>query len=224
MEHALDTTVAPPTWVAVTFVLVMVFSFLAMIGFIAYRWKDGLWGAILVSFNLTFAGLITFNYYEGLGQIIAGVAPIGLFYWDSLVFILMFYILFGIFTLITNRISRVIVTFPFALEVGGKLLLLLSVWCFQVFMLISFMVEIGPTAPRPVAGAVDLTAGREGPDLILRHAMSYSSRGALSTLGEPTEFDPENDFDLRHYQRRCALFNLLWETGYSQFSGDAGFL
>ena len=176
-----------------------------------------------MTFNLTFAGLITFNYYEGLGKMLAGMAKIGLFYWDSLVFILMLYLLFGIFSLITNRISRVIVTFPTAVEIGGKVLLLLFIWC-QVLMLVLYVVEIGPTAPKPVAGIIDLEKGVPGNDIYLRRAATMTSQGALSTLGEPTPFDPDNDFDLRHYKRRCALFDLLYKTGYSQFSGDASFL
>ena len=225
MNHALDTS-ATPTWITVVVVLIAIFSVLSIAGFVGFRWKDGLWGAILVAFNLTFAGLITFNYYEGLGQMLAGQAPIGLFYWDCLVFILMLYILFTVFTLITNRISRVIVTFPQPVEIGGKCLVLLFIWCFQIFMLVSFLVEIGPTAPKPVAGHIDPFDGNKpGPDrYVLRWAATHASQGALSTLGEPTVFDPNNNFDLRHYKRRCALFDELYKTGKSQFSGTAEFL
>jgi len=38
------------------------------------------------------------------------------------------------------------------------------------------------------------------------------------------EFDPDNDFLLRHYKRRCALFDELWKTRSSRFSGSAEFL
>jgi len=223
MDHALDTSVTP-TWITVVVALTGVFMTLSVAGFMGFRWKDGLWGAILVAFNLTFAGLITINYYESLGQMLAGMAPIGLFYWDSLVFILMLYILFFIFTLITNRISRVIVTFPQPVEIGGKCLVLLFIWSFQIMTLVLFIVEIGPTAPKPVAGIIDLEKGVVGKDIYLRYAIQHSSRGALSTLGEPTPFDPNNDFDLRHYKRRCALFNELFSSGKSQFTGSADFL
>ena len=224
MDHALDTSVAAPTWIQVVTALLGLFMLLSVAGFVGSRWKDGLWGAILVTFNLTFAGLITFNYYEGLGKILAGMAKIGIFYWDSLVFILMLYLLFGIFTLITNRISRVIVTFPTAVEIGGKCLVLLFIWSFQIFMFVIYVVEIGPTAPKPVAGIIDFEKKVYGRDIYLRYAAKFSSQGALCTLGEPTEFDPDNDFDLRHYKRRCALFNELWKSGSSQFSDDASFL
>jgi len=225
MEHALDTSVMP-LWIKITFYLFCFFGVLSVAGFVGFRWKDGLWGAILLSFNLTFAGLITFNYYEVLSKMLAAKAPVGLFYWDCLVFILMLYILFGIFNLITNRISRVIVTFPVPVEMAGKGLLLLFIWGFQIVMLVSFLVEIGPTAPKPVAGYVDVSEGGRGagPDIHLRHAAKFTSLGALSTFGGPTEFDPENDFDLRHYKRRCALFEELWKTRNSRFSGKAEFL
>ena len=223
MEHALDTSVMP-TWIQVVIALLGLFMTLSVAGFVGFRWKDGLWGAILLSFNLTFAGLITFNYYESLGKMLAGVAPIGLFYWDCLVFILMIIILFTIFNLITNRISRVIVTFPAPVENAGKGLLLLFIWSFQIVTLVLYVVEIGPTAPKPVAGIIDLEKGVVGKDIYLRYAIQYSSRGALSTLGEPTPFDPDNDFDLRHYNRRCALLDELYQNRSSQFSGSAGFL
>ena len=226
MEHALNTS-ATPLWITITFYLFCIFTVLSIAGFVGFRWKDGLWGAILLSFNLTFAGLITFNYYEGFGKMLAGMAQIGLFYWDSLVFILMLYLLFGIFTLITNRISRVIVTFPVPVENAGKGLLLLLIWV-QIVMLVSYLVEVGPTAPKPVAGCIDISQGGRGPgpDIYLReYAMKKSSRGALSSFGEPTVFDPNNDFDLRHYKRRCALFEELWKTRKSQFTtGKAEFL
>jgi len=222
MGHALDISATAPTWVRVVVLLLAIFAVLSIAGLVGTRWKDGLWGAILVAFNLTFAGLITFNYYEGLGKMLAGMAKIGLFYWDSLVFILMLYLLFGIFTLITNRISRVIVTFPQPVEIGGKCLVLLFVWC-QVLLLVAYVVEIGPTAPKPVAGYIDPVNEKPGPDIYLRKAVYQSSHGALSTLGEPTDF-PYADFDERHYKRRCALFNELWKSGKSQFSGEASFL
>ncbi|MCL2622645.1 MAG: hypothetical protein FWD31_03170 [Planctomycetaceae bacterium] len=218
MEHALDTA-NTPTWIQIVVVLIGLFSVLSIAGFMGFRWKDGFWGAILLSFNLTFAGLITFNYYEGLGKMVAGMAPIGLYYWDSLVFILMLYLLFGIFTLITNRISRVIVTFPVPVENAGKGLLLLFIWSFQIVTLVIYLVEIGPTAPKPIAGIIDYDKEVYGKDIYLRDAIRFTSLGALSTFGEPTEFDPDNNFDLRHYKRRCALFDELWKTRKSQFTG-----
>ena len=223
MEHALDTS-NTPTWITIVVILFGFFMTFSLAGFMGFRWKDGLWGAILVAFNLTFAGLITFNYYESLGKMLAGAAPVGLFYWDSLVFIVMIMILYTIFTLITNRISRVIVSFPAPVENAGKALVLLFIWSFQIVTVVLFVVEIGPTAPKPIAGVIDLEKGTTGKDIYLRHAARHSSLGALSTFGGPTAFDPDTDFDLRHYKRRCALFDELYKTRNSRFSGSAEFL
>ena len=225
MEHALDTSAAMPTWVFITVILMVLFMFLTLVGFIATRWKDGLWGAILLGFNLAFASLITLNYYEGLGQMLAGMASIGLFYWDSLVFILMFFILYGIFNLITNKISKVIVTFPPPVEIAGKSLVLIVI--FAVFILgpVFYVVQIGPTAPKPFAGLIDLEEkkgdymGRE-----FRMAAKLASAGAMSPLDQSNQFDPDDQFLLHHYKRRCALFNELYKSGSSQFSGSPDFL
>jgi len=224
MDHALDTSAGMPLWILITVIVFIVFMFLALIGFVATRWKDGLWGAILLGFNLAFASLITLNYYESLGKMVAGMAKIGLFYWDSLFFILMLYILFGIFNLMTNRISRVIVTFPAPVEIGGKIIVLLAIWSVFILGPVFFVMQIGPTAPKPFAGLIDLESG-EG-DIYgyeFRWAAWKASGGSLSTLGEPNQFDP-GDFLQQHYKRRCALFNELRQSGNSQFSGDASFL
>ena len=225
MDHALDTSAAMPLWIFITASVFIVFMFLALIGFVATRWKDGLWGALLLGFNLAFASLITLNYYEGLGKMVAGMAKIGLFYWDSLFFILMLYILFGIFNLITNRISRVIVTFPAPVEIGGKIVVLLAIWSVFVMGPVFYVIQIGPTAPKPFAGLIDLEGGKgDNYGYDFRWSAGHASAGALSTFGEPNQFDPNGELLLQHYKRRCALFDELYKSGNSQFSGEASFL
>lgn len=224
MQYALDLSLTP-IWIKVTFWLFMLFSFLAMVGFIGFRWKDGLWGAILMTFNLLFGTLIALNYYEALGKLIASKLPVGIFYWDSLAFILIVMISFGIFNMITNKLSRVIVSFPKPVEYIAMPLLLLTVWFLLFSPLTFFVVQICATAPKPVAGTVDIDQPRWPCDDIWIWAMAKStSRGSLSTFSGPNEFDPNNDFKLRHYKRRCALFDELWKTGNSRFSGKAEFL
>lgn len=224
MQYALDLSLTP-IWIKITFWGFAFFSFLGMIGFIGFRWKDGLWGALLMSFNLLFATLIALNYYEALGKAIVGALPVGLFYWDCLAFIIILMITFAIFNMITNRLSRVIVTFPKPVEYIGLPLLLLCVWFFQFASVTYFVVQICATAPKPIAGSVDIAEnGLPFDDKLVRQMAKVASKGSLSTLNGPTEFDPSNDFLMRHYKRRCALFDELWKTGTSQFSGKAEFL
>jgi hypothetical protein len=223
MQCALDSSLTP-TWITVTFWLFVFFGFLGTLGFIGFRWKDGLWGSLLMSFNLLFATLITVNYYEPLGKMLAGALPIGLFYWDSLVFIILLMITFAIFNMITNKLSRVIVMFPKPVEYVAMPLLLLGVWVFLFGNLTLYLTQITSTAPKPLAGWYDIDKPGIPPDSALRGIMKHASTGSLSTLGDPTEFDPDNDFLLRHYSRRCALLDELWRTGNSRFSGNAEFL
>lgn len=223
MEYALDLSTSP-IWITITFWLFVFFSFLGLIGFVGFRWKDGLWGAILVSFNMVFATLIALNYYESLGRTVAQSLPVGLFYWDSLVFILMLLITFGILNMITNRLSRVIVGFPKPVEYVAMPILLLATCVFVIGGATFYIVQIGATAPKPVAGRVDIDNKGMTLDDGVRWAAKTASRGSLSTLSGPTEFDPDNDFLLRHYDRRCALFEELWKTRNSRFSGKAEFL
>jgi len=224
MEHALDTT-NTPIWVTIVVALSGIFSVLGVVGFVGFRWKDGLWGAIIVAFNLVFAGLITMNYYEMLGQMIASSAPVGLFYWDCLVFCILILVIYTILTIITNRISRVIVTFPQPVELSAKPLVLVATVVLVIAPIVLFVIQIGATAPKPVAGYIDLTKNQ--PMLIERvlpESMRTASTGSLSAFSGPTEFDPNKDFFVRHYNRRCALLDELYQTRSSQFSGSVGFL
>ncbi|MCL2117908.1 MAG: hypothetical protein FWH27_05715 [Planctomycetaceae bacterium] len=224
MEHALDTS-NTPTWITIVVVLSGLFSVLSILGFVGFRWKDGLWGAILVAFNLVFAGLITMNYYELIAIKLATSVRVGLFYWDCLVFWVLILITYSILTMITNRISRVIVTFPQQVELSVKPLVLVATVVLIFVPIVFFVVQIGATAPKPIAGRMDHTKNQ--PTLleqVLPQAMKTASKGSLSTLNGPNEFDPSNDFLIRHYNRRCALFEELWKTRNSRFSGNAEFL
>ncbi|MDR1385442.1 MAG: hypothetical protein LBJ67_16580 [Planctomycetaceae bacterium] len=223
MEHALDPTIANP-YITGTLVLFSIFALLAMIGFIAWRWNDGLWGAILLSFNLAFSSIIAINFYEPIGKAIASAAPVGLFYWDSLTFVLLVLISFIVFSLITDRLSRVIVKFPNWAEMIVKPIYLLVIWGILVVPLIYFVIQIGPTAPKPLGGNIDFEQGTATVDSIIRRSAKISSTGALSPLTGTNGFDPDNDFLVREYKRRCALFSILWKTGISRNGEKADFL
>lgn len=224
MQYALDLSLTP-IWIKITLGTFGFFALLGPIGFIGFRWKDGLWGAILMSFNLLFATLISMNYFETLGKLISSKLPVGIFYWDSLAFVLILMISFGIFNMITNRLSRVIVSFPKPVEYIAMPLLLLCVWFCLFGSVTYFVVQICATAPEPVAGTVKIEEdGLPFDDKLVRGMAKTASKGSLSALNGPNEFDPNNDFLMRHYKRRCALFDELWKTGNSRFSGKAEFL
>jgi hypothetical protein len=223
MEHALDPSVTN-YYITGTVALFGFFSFLAMLGFLAWRWSDGFWGAILLSFNMAFATIIAINFYEPIGKAIASAVPVGLFYWDSLIFILLFLITLTIFTIITDKLSRVIVKFPDWVEMGVKPVFLLFIWFAQIMAVVCFVIQIGPTAPKPIGGMVDYEAGRNVADRFLRDSAQISSAGALCPLTGVNKFDSGSDFLVREYKRRCALLKILWETGSSRNGEKADFL
>ena len=223
MEYALDSSVTP-IWIKITFWVFVFFSFLGMVGFVALRWKDGLWGAILITFNLVFAILISLNYYESLAQKIAGSLQVGLFYWDGLMFLMLLMFPFSLLNIITDKLSRVIVAFPKPVEYIVMPFLLLFIAVFLIGGATFYLVQIGATAPKPVAGRVDIDKNGPSLDGAVRWAAKSASRGSLSVLSGPNEFDPDNDFLLRQYKRRCALFDDMWKDRSSRFSGKAEFL
>lgn len=223
MAHALDPSITI-IWITIVQVLFGLFGLLGIAGFVAFRWKDGLWGAILTAFNLIFAGLITMNFYETLGKTLASAAPIGLFYWDCLMFCILIMVTFAILSMVTNRISRVIVTFPNPVELSVKPLLLLATVLLIFAPIVLFVAQIGATAPKPIAAWIDIDKPESPLEKVLPVAMKTASKGSLSALSGPNEFDPKNDFLLRQYKRRCALFSTLWDKRSSRFSGNAEFL
>ena len=52
--------------------------------------SEGLWGAALMFFNVLFAGLIAFNFYEPLAQLIADNVPLLSGFADTVCMMLLF--------------------------------------------------------------------------------------------------------------------------------------
>lgn len=82
--------------------------------------SEGLWGAALMFFNVLFAGLITFNFYEPLAAVIAENASFMVDYADMVCILAIFGISVLILRLTTDGIAPGMVRFPSALYwLGG---------------------------------------------------------------------------------------------------------
>lgn len=82
--------------------------------------------------------------------------PFGLFYWDGVAFVALFLLVLLILNLITDRISRVTVTFPEAIEMTAKPILLWEIFALQMIPVVFFLMQVGPFAPKPLMGSIDI--------------------------------------------------------------------
>ena len=74
--------------------------------------SEGLWGAALMFFNLLFSGLLAFNFYEPLANLLAqNAAPVS-GYADTLCLLGIFLVSLVILRVITESIAPAMVRFP----------------------------------------------------------------------------------------------------------------
>lgn len=207
--------------------LVVVFRNLAVIGFFGYRWKEGLWGNIVLAFNFLFAMLIAVNYWEPISKKLCDSAPIGLFFWDGVAFTVLFIVTFIVFILITNKITKVIVVFPLQVERTGNAIVLGFIMGCLFLPLYFFFGHIGPVAPQPVVMAREQKdvdrfnrSGVSPEKTFLLSPYKFMSKGSLRGLKTTNTFNANDDFMERHLNRRCMFFKNLWEKGKSAYSGE----
>ena len=101
----------------------------ALLGGITYAlMSEGLWGAALMFFNVLFAALISFNFYEPLAQLIidqVGNATVSSFA-DSLSMMLLFIVSLLLLRLATESVSPAMVRFPTPLYHLGRVIFALG--------------------------------------------------------------------------------------------------
>jgi hypothetical protein len=96
--------------------------FLLTLGIVYALTSEGLWGAALMFFNVLFASLISFNFYEPLAKLIvdnAGNETVSSFA-DSVSMMLLFAISLLLLRLATETIAPSMVRFPTALYHPGR--------------------------------------------------------------------------------------------------------
>jgi uncharacterized membrane protein required for colicin V production len=99
--------------------------FLALLGGITYAlMSEGLWGSALMFFNVLFAALISFNFYEPLAQLIVdqvGGETVSSFA-DSVSMMVLFVVSLLLLRLATETITPSMVRFPMPLYHLGRLI------------------------------------------------------------------------------------------------------
>src|SRR5271163_3628696 len=83
--------------------------------------SEGLWGSALMFFNVLFAALITFNFYEPLARLLDSTGiPWG--FSDTLCMLLLFCVALVALRLTTETIAPVMVRFPLPVYHAGRLI------------------------------------------------------------------------------------------------------
>jgi uncharacterized membrane protein required for colicin V production len=82
--------------------------------------SEGLWGAALMFFNILFAALITFNFYEPAAALIVQNMPQASGYADTACMLTIFIVTLFILRIVTESIAPAMVRFPKALYQLGR--------------------------------------------------------------------------------------------------------
>ena len=137
---------------AINYILVglgIAFMFAVPLALFGLRLQEGLWSNMICCSNITFASLITFNYYEPVAALLVDAWAGGLFFYDYLVFWLLFSLIFFVLNFVTNKISRIKVHFPKAVEQAGNSALLFAIF-FNFVSIIFFTLPMAPFQPEEV--------------------------------------------------------------------------
>ena len=83
--------------------------------------SEGLWGAALMCFNVMFAGLIAFNFYEPLAAILASNASVIAGHADTICMMSIFLVSLWILRLTTETLAPALIRYPSILYQLGRL-------------------------------------------------------------------------------------------------------
>lgn len=195
--------------------LSVIFAIAAPLSILALRLREGFWGNLICYCNITFAGLIAFNYFELLGALIADAWVGGIFFMDFLMFWLLFAISYFILNFMTNRLSRYKVHFQKTVEqVGNGVMLFALVMNF--FALVAFSYPVSPMKPdeqERVASVARLTEAHGKRCRVL-------STGSLAAFSGTKEWGNPNDYvEANNNKRWLMYFNRLDGKGFL-YEGD----
>lgn len=168
--------------------------------------SEGAWGAALMFFNVMFAGLLAFNFYEWLARMLIEAAP-GMGYWaDMLCLGGLFLVLIIVFRLATDSIAPGMVRLPSPIYQLGRLGFGLG----TAAMLAGILLCLYNTAPvhRKMFGTLDYDKKPpfgQGLDRKWLAFVQYTSEGAFSDYrrdGSMRVFDPNGSWLIDHQNGR----------------------
>jgi hypothetical protein len=128
--------------------------FLGLIAGIAYAlMSEGLWGAALAFFNVLFAALISFNFYEPVAQLIVDNASFAANFADCLSMMLLFIVPLLLLRLTTDSIAPSMVRFPTPLYHLGRVVFGVGAAVLMVAML--FLAYEASPVQKKMLGVMD---------------------------------------------------------------------
>ncbi len=174
--------------------------------------SEGLWGAALMFFNVIFAGMIAFNFYEPLALQVASNVSFAAVYADSVCMMLIFAISLGLLRVATDSLAPTMVRFPKPLYELGRIFFAAGTACITVGILL-LALEASPISKK-VLGYIDYKAEppfKMGLDRRFLAFFHYSTGYPFARYGSgysDTEFPNTYVFDreakwlLEHQQAR----------------------
>lgn len=167
----------------------------------------GLWGNLIMLFNVLLSGLLATNYFEPLANYLDKQASSYTYFWDFFSFWILFAVICMVLRTITDKLSRVKVKFRRPVEVAGSAIL--GAWVgWLMICLVLFSLHTAPLARNFLGGAFQATPKQHmfmglAPDrkwMAFVHTLSLPESGGFATSKGP--FDPNADFVLRYGGRR----------------------
>jgi uncharacterized membrane protein required for colicin V production len=188
--------------------------------------SEGLWGAALMFFNVMFAGLIAFNFYEYLAAQLAGTGYLTGFA-DTLCLMGIFIVALTLLRLTTETLAPAMVRFPTPVYHVGRFAFGLAASA----MTIAILLVAFETAPvhKKVFGTIDYEAKPPFGLALDRKWLAFvqytsgqvfASRGGgkpdpFGEYGDANVFDPRAEWLLNHQQARPYGTESVLEGGDS---------
>lgn len=160
--------------------------------------SEGLWGAALIFFNVLFASVIAFNFYEPLAKLIADNAGSWSYgYADLVCLLVLFLVSLVILRLTTDSLGPTMIRFPIPVYHAGRILFGLgAALVATAFMLICFHTAPVHKKIFNVVGYDTRPPFGMGLDHRFLAFFQHTSGYPFSTYDE-TAFDPFNEFPNR---------------------------
>jgi hypothetical protein len=192
--------------------------------------SEGLWGAALMFFNVLFAGLIAFNFYEPLAEWLITMAGPVSNYADTLCLLGIFGVSLVLLRITTETLAPQMVRFPMPVYNVGR-------WVFGLaagWMLVSILLLAFYTSPvqKKVFGVVNFDTKPPFGRGIDRDWLAffqyttgyvfadYKSQEKDPEFGYAAAFDPRGEWLIHHQEARYHGDGPILETGTG--GGEAG--
>jgi len=189
---------------------------------VAMLFPEGLWSNTIILINVVFSTLLATNYFEPLAGFLDEKVPSSTYIWDFIALWLLFLLIYGLLSTITQAISHHRVRFKMPVEMGGRVAMAMLVAA-VICGFFNMTMHTAPLVRNAVKGGFQeqpMSANFFGlaPDRIWLGFVQSRSRGPLS-IGDPSgpdgkrEFDPNSEFVIKYGQRRKDLEEQMKRTG-----------